>query len=346
LLLFIAVRSLSLGYYTLYGFTQNSLKITAFFGTLFPCAYLYFKNLTNSTKRFKIKELVHFIAPILFGLFLFLFYNKIYYFKQLGYFCIIIFGFFYKFLTYNLLKNQVWNRATTIIPIQKQNKIIKNWSIFFFTFCLFLVTRILFSLITDLYFNDYLYGGRYFYISLIITLILYIKILATPEILYGYTFFVDKIAEQYNIEFKLEKIWHLQKNASISNIQDLELQEKITDKITVYIRAIETSTLKNNLLRDETLTLGVFAQQVGIPKSHVVFLFKYHSNMSFIEFTKIIRTLDAIGLIKNNFLSINTLESLAKKVGFASYNTFFTSFKEITGTTPKKYCNEFAERII
>ena len=45
-------------------------------------------------------------------------------------------------------------------------------------------------------------------------------------------------------------------------------------------------------------------------------------------------------LIENNFLKLNTLDSLAIKVGFSSYNPFFTSFKDVTGTTPQAYNKE------
>jgi methylphosphotriester-DNA--protein-cysteine methyltransferase len=50
---------------------------------------------------------------------------------------------------------------------------------------------------------------------------------------------------------------------------------------------------------------------------------------------------DALQLIETGYLKLNTLEGLAIKVGFASYNPFFTSFKEITGTTPQAYNKEF-----
>jgi AraC-like DNA-binding protein len=46
---------------------------------------------------------------------------------------------------------------------------------------------------------------------------------------------------------------------------------------------------------------------------------------------------EAIELMKNNFLKQNTLESLSKEVGFTTYNTFYTSFKEETGMAPNQF---------
>jgi hypothetical protein len=47
--------------------------------------------------------------------------------------------------------------------------------------------------------------------------------------------------------------------------------------------------------------------------------------------------LDALELIEQNFLTTNTFESLSKKVGFTSYNPFFTSFKDVVGKSPQEY---------
>jgi AraC-like DNA-binding protein len=74
-----------------------------------------------------------------------------------------------------------------------------------------------------------------------------------------------------------------------------------------------------------------------VPKSHVVFLFKYHCTISFVDFKKIIRVQKAVLLIEEGFLKSNTLEALAVRTGFSSYSPFFKSFKSITGMSPKDY---------
>jgi AraC-like DNA-binding protein len=59
----------------------------------------------------------------------------------------------------------------------------------------------------------------------------------------------------------------------------------------------------------------------------------------------VVRIIDAVNLIETNYLNVNTLDSLARKVGFSSYNTFFTSFKEITGNTPRAISEEIKNKI-
>jgi AraC-like DNA-binding protein len=42
-------------------------------------------------------------------------------------------------------------------------------------------------------------------------------------------------------------------------------------------------------------------------------------------------------MIESGFLAKNTIESLAKDVGFASYSPFYKAFKKIHGIGPTEY---------
>ena len=83
--------------------------------------------------------------------------------------------------------------------------------------------------------------------------------------------------------------------------------------------------------------MGDFAIKLGMPKNHLIYFFKYHANVSFVGFKKIVQIHDAINLIEKNYLESNSLALLAKKVGFSSCDLFFDNFKEITGVFPKEY---------
>jgi transcriptional regulator GlxA family with amidase domain len=73
------------------------------------------------------------------------------------------------------------------------------------------------------------------------------------------------------------------------------------------------------------------------PKSHVVFLFKYYSKISFNEFKSTIRIKKAMQFLQVGYLASNTMESLAVEVGFSTYSSFFKNFKETTGISPLDY---------
>jgi AraC-like DNA-binding protein len=172
--------------------------------------------------------------------------------------------------------------------------------------------------------------------SSIVWLVIFAKILTTPEILYGYSYLAKKSREINSISKTISN-WNLVSKIEINNIQDQQLKEKIDTKIEKYIHDIETNLLQDNYFRNPDFALKEFAIVLNIPKSHLKYLFKYHSKVSFSDFKKITRIQDAILLIDQKFLSTNTLESLSREVGFTSYNPFFTSFKDVVGKSPQDY---------
>jgi AraC-like DNA-binding protein len=89
--------------------------------------------------------------------------------------------------------------------------------------------------------------------------------------------------------------------------------------------------------RNSKFSLTDLSNKLNIPKSHLTFLFKYYSKISFSEYKKIIRIQDGLNLIKSGYLITNTYDSLAREIGFKSYNTFFVSFKDISGVSPQDF---------
>jgi hypothetical protein len=53
--------------------------------------------------------------------------------------------------------------------------------------------------------------------------------------------------------------------------------------------------------------------------------------------------IDAVALIEEGYLKTNTLDSLSKKVGFNTYNSFYVGFKEIMSKTPQNYVTSLVE---
>ncbi|WP_338409938.1 AraC family transcriptional regulator [uncultured Flavobacterium sp.] len=175
------------------------------------------------------------------------------------------------------------------------------------------------------------------YLSSIVWCLIYFKILYTPEILYGYKFLRKKSKENKDYIIIKTFQWQLKKNYEINNNQELQLRDKIIKNIENYVTEIELVIDENQFFRDPNFTLNELAFKLNIPKSHLLYLFKYHSKISFLDLKKTIRIQDAVILINNGYLKKNTYDSLAKKVGFLSYNPFFTSFKDIVGISPNKY---------
>ena len=305
-----------------------------------PICYLYFKNLSENRKKINSKELLHFIFPISFFLFII---NRNHFNFDSERTGIILYGLFFIFavvyviLCFRILKTKIWTRKGEIKVIQKQNKLINNWTLFLFSALVLTISRLFISIIIEIYFDESIKGHSYQWISAMIWLTILFKILISPEILYGYNVLHQKINENKNNNLVLNDIWKMTPDIELNNSQHLILKEKIDQNIINYIKEIESISLKFELFRNANLTITDLANSLQIPKSHISYLFKYHSTISFSEYKKVIRIHDAIKHIELNYLKNNTLDSLSKKVGFTSYNPFFTSFKEIAGVSPLEY---------
>ena len=196
LILFISLRFISFGFLGISDANEIiNFQIMPFFSLIFPCVYLYFKNLVTNKNKMQWSELLHFIFPILFGLVNIALLNFISFPKQFRYIIFISIGIYYVYLSYILLKKKLWNRKASINYIHKQNRLLKKWSVFFFIICLLLIVRVLITLVLDLYLGISSFAGSYIYIGLIIYWVLYLKILSTHEIPYGYNFFIEKVQE-------------------------------------------------------------------------------------------------------------------------------------------------------
>lgn len=322
---------------------HDNISYFPFFSIGIPSLYLYFKNLVNDTKTFNKNELKHFIFPVLLGfctLFLDQFYILSFYSSFILYSIFIIFHSFYIFLSFQLLKKNIWQRKAELFDADQQNNLLIKWTTFLFIFSCLISLRLFVSLSLGVMNHRYTYGQNYQWISAILLDLIYIKILSSPQILYGYNALYKKIKKHRDSNFILRDLWIITPTEPITNSQDLILQEKIEAYITTYLQNIETLVLRYEILRNPLVSLTDIANKLEIPKSHITFVFKYHSKVSFTEFKKIIRIYDALHLIEENYLKSNTLESLATKVGFSSYNPFFITFKDITGTTPQIYYKE------
>jgi AraC-like DNA-binding protein len=311
--------------------------------TTWNCLYLYFTHLIQNKTEIKAKEGLHFIIPLfllLLAVFQFLWTDSAV--KTLTVIAIGIISsmnLIYFLASYKILSKNIWNRKSEIALINKQNKAITKWTTFLF---------VVFSLLTFIFIirffvpeEKYLYLGHnnYLWILAFIWIYIYLKILSDPQFLYGYDVLQSKVKEYKKYSIVFDNIWKLNYNLDIVNVQDAILKEKIQNNIENYIIEIEHLALRSNLFFKEAFSAEDLANKLSIPKSHLLYVFKYHSNVSFSDFKKIIRIQKAIGLMEEDYLKSNTMESLAIDVGFSSYSPFFKSFKTITGLSPQEYCN-------
>jgi len=309
-----------------------------------PLFFLYFKAIIFDYRSFQRKDLYHLIFPAGLLVFNLLFLNSEYISKEhmllLNAIICSSYAIFYVVKSYLLLRNQLWGRQREIHF--EHYKLIRNWTIFLFTICVILTLRLIGSILYETISSNELTGKPLTIIQVGLWLIIFIKILISPEILYG----MPKLENQVNknVSFKNQpEFWHIGE-MDILNQQDKKLREKVDTKISDLIEQIEFLAKEKNFFRNQKITIMDMANELNIPVSHLVYMFKYHCNLSFTEYKTQIKIEDAKQLIEGGFLTINTLESLATEVGFSSYNPFFTAFKKIVGKSPNEYSMSLSKK--
>lgn len=284
------------------------------------------------------KYILHFIFPILLLLYFELPYNKDTIHRQdivtLVKFSVIIFILVYFIKMAVVYYRKFYTNKNKVI-IDKYFASIKKWLNFLFIIISLIFLRLLIVLVYEIYNGIHFLGNTTSFIQSILLFIIFFKVLISPEILYGYPKLVKQLAT-FNEEKKDIFIWK-SITCTITNVQESKLLTQIISKVNSYILAIDTFVDNENPFRDPNYSINDLSNEMNIPSSHLSFIFKHHCKFSFVEYKNYSKIKDAINLINENFLDSKTLDSLAYKVGFKSYNSFFIYFKKQTNYSPKEY---------
>ena len=346
--LFASIRLIDMGYFEYYGshiFNNGYRWLKPIFLFGFPIFYLYFKTLINDLKHFNRNDLLHFIIPalsIVFKLiqlkFTSLQTDSINYVQQ-----IIVFLLFFLYLmkALVLVYKKIWLKKESFGTSIVHNTLITNWILFFLTIGVLLSLRLAFSMRLEFDETGVVSGYSHLIYTSVLWLLIFGKIISSPEILYGYPM-LEKRISHYKIEKKpINSIW-ITSDPEISNLQDTILQRSIDEKIEPYLNDIDGLTLGNYPFRDLKYSIKELSKDLKIPTSHLSYIFKYHCKISFVEFKNYVKINDAIALINDGYLDTKTFEALSMKIGFNSYNSFYKSFKKYTNCAPKDYLSNKA----
>jgi len=322
------------------------LNFNKFLIVIIPCLYLYFKNLIVDKKSFFIKkDLLHFIFPILFICTnIYILSTKNFYFNTFHavfYFGLFLFNATYCLLAYHILNRNIWKRNKAVGTKTKDEVLLYNWTLFLFILQVVNTIRLL----TALYLEHSespinILGDRFQWITALIWTAIFIKILVSPEILYGYSVLNTKVRAYKFNDTNMDSPWNMESNSSLITIQELKLKEKVELNLEKYIKEIELLSLEFGMFKDPKFLVSDLVKKLRIPKSHISYLFKYHSKISFFDFKNKMRIQESIRLMESGYLKTNTLDSLAKEIGFASYNPFLLHFKKTVGISPQKYVKQ------
>lgn len=302
-----------------------------------PLFYFYIYTLTLNLKKLKLVQYLHLVTP-----FALMFLHKavsvneqipVYSYKVTLTIVILIYFIFYLIKIIRVLKN-FW-KIQPEFPT-KQSKTLYNWVNIVVLFFILFFIRLFIGLSYEFFFNRIIDGNSSNYIASIIWFGLFIKLFLSPEILYGFTFPETDQKSQIEPSAEFNENWQF-KVINIQNLNDLKLSEKITENLKSFIFELDKTVLETDFFQDPNTSTKTLATKLNRPSSHIVFIFKYYSTIGFSEYRNKMRIEHAKKLIKNNFLVSNTLEALSLKVGFSSYNPFYSAFKKQTGVSPNEF---------
>ena len=336
-----SIRFILKGYFELTDQAQQivnfSKSIVYVFGFALP--YLYFKQLALPKERIDYKSLLHFILPVTLTI-----ENKFHLLENLieedlnGVitFLLVTQAIYYLSVVFFLLRKNIWKKTSQIEMETEQTVLMKRW-----TFVLFITFALMsFRLITSLVFmqnNEYISDSYFIWINSLAWFVVFIMIVTSPTILNGYITEISKVSKTVEAQPKPSNYWKVKPISQINNVQELQLSLKIEELLESYFLKIDELVEKERYFQKPGFSIEELASELSVPKSHITFLFKYHSEISFSDFKKVVRIKNALELIEDGYLKTNTFESLSLTVGFSTYNTFYTSFKEVTGLAPQKF---------
>jgi hypothetical protein len=260
-----------------------SRSISYVLGFALPC--LYFKHLIFPKKSFEYKSLLHFILPTAI-----ITENKFHPIEHLIEvelngaitFLLIAQGIYYGIVVYLMLRKNVWKRTGQLEMETEQSRVFKRWVLVLFVTFTLMGVRLIFTLL-------FLQGGRFItdnyfvWINAIAWFVVFMMILTSPSILNGY---INQLTFERLISAKPTSNWRLKPVNQITNTQDLQLSQKINVKLEDYFLQIGQFVEEEHFFRKSGLSVNDLALQLKMPKSHLSFIFKYHSEISFSDFFK------------------------------------------------------------
>lgn len=105
------------------------------------------------------------------------------------------------------------------------------------------------------------------------------------------------------------------------------------------LNKIETAMLKDELYRNPELTLKQLSTKTDISEKKLSFIFKHHFKKGFNQYLNECRIQKVFKKLQDGS-SRFSIEGIALDVGFSSRSTFYRSFKQVTGKSPKELLGE------
>lgn len=253
---------------------------------------------------------------------------------------------FYVFNAYLQLSKGLWSVAK--LELRFSNfKLVRTWLTALFILFFLLAIRLLVSYSYELFTQKVFVNQAFQPIHSLLWIFIYIVFFIHPEILYGLQR-VNLVTSNALVDnepvFKPDFKWRTIPKAK-QNKMDIQLSVKLDRQLPEIIKKLESKTALRHIVKDPNINLDSLSEKLNIPKSHVQYVFKYYADFSFVTYRSRIRVFHALSKMKDDYLSKNTMDALARECGFSSYNPFYAAFKAEMGVGPSEVSAQIKKKI-
>ena len=260
---------------------------------------------------------------------------------------IVLFIFYHIYLVAKVLYSFFWGKSSSE-PRFVNERWIRFWLLQLLIFCTVLGLSVCLMFLYELFTQKEFVHHNIHHVRSLMAIVFMVQLFLQPEILYGpkNTFqpvLMVELTEKKAIksDFKWRTV-----AKEINNKQDLQLTLKFNAQMKDIIKKLESKTAMNLIVKNPDMNANAFADKLNIPRTYLQYFFKYHSDISFVQYRSKIRVDYAIEKMQEDYLSKNTMDALAKECGFSSYNPFYAAFKMEMGAGPSEILAELKKSTI
>ena len=281
LFFFIAVRLVHIG---LLGFYDATIinAYNMYLGPIYlfaiPSLYLYFESLYADRVYFNPRHLLHLIFPSV-NLFLNSFqhhFSEMYsaHIETVQAFSVLGFIISYSSICLYLGYKKLWRKSPVFVRLSSEHEAkMRHWTMFLFVIMCILSFRLVYSIFSEIQEETRVLGYQGSLVMSVIWLVVFIKVLRSPELLYGYPKLKNTAAPIDQIPIETSSLWR-RGDVDTINVKDVKLRRSIGVKIAAYLTKVEDYVSLHHPFRNPKYSIKDLAHGLNIPVSQLVYIFK------------------------------------------------------------------------
>ena len=257
---------------------------------------------------------------------------------------VAMFIFYHIYLASKILYSFFWGKPSSELWFANE-RWIRFWLLQLLIFCTVLGLSVCLMFLYELITQKEFVHNNIHHVRSLMALVFMVQLFLQPEILYGpkdTSQSVSMVQVPQSKSIKPDFKWRTIPK-EINNKLDIQLSLKFNTQLKDIIKKLESKTAMNLIVKNPDLNSTAFSEKLNVPRTYFQYFFKYHSDISFVQYRSKIRVHYAIEKMKDDYLSKNTMDALARESGFASYNPFYSAFKSEMGIGPSEVLAELKQ---